>query len=322
LRNYYFPGSASANYFHHIYVENEGSDLDGLHLLDRVRSFGGGNCLSLPGCHTFFALQGSAMPTWMNAGRSNFHGAVLTVRRPLTRGWGFDFNYTWSHSIDNGSAAESGAGQFGGVLQSVYFPQANRGSSDFDIRHNVNANAVVDLPIGKGKALLGGIPTALDHIIGGWQVSSLMRFRTGLPFNVSGTGIWNTNYWIGSRAEPFKPFENRIGFNQNGNPSLFPNTNAAASFRDQFPGTVGQRAVVRGDVLLNFDMAVAKFFKLPWGPSDSPHQLQFRGEAFNLFNHVNFASPSLALSAAATFGEFTATATSPRVLQFALRYEF
>lgn len=327
LANYYFPGSATANYYYHLFEENAGSDMDALHLLDRVQGYAApaGRCASYAGCFTFFTPQGSAMPTWLNAGRSNYHAMTLTVRRPLRKGVGYDFNYTWSHSIDNGSAAESGAGQFGGTLQSVFYPNANRGSSDFDVRHNITANVVYDLPFGRGRMLGSGVPAFVDHVIGGWQVASIMRYRSGLPFSVSGTGIWNTNYWLGGRANPLGPITgNAMGINQRGNPAVFANTSASANFTDQYAGTVGARNIIRGDNLINFDLTLAKFFTLPWGPADGKHKIQFRAEAFNAFNHVNFGSPSLSLSTPATFGEITTlqTGTAPRQLQFALRYEF
>jgi hypothetical protein len=315
LANYYFPGSASANYFYHVYGENDGSDLDGLHLLDRVM------CFSRPGCYTFFSRQGSANPTWFNAGIANFHGATLSIRRPLSKGFAFDFNYTLSHSIDNGSAAEGGAGQFGGTLQNAFTPGAFRGSSDFDIRHNVNANALYELPFGKGKRFFNTAPGWLNQAIGGWQISTIMRARSGLPSIIGGSGIWNSNYWLSSLAIP-KPGATipAMGttFDEKGNPSIFANTNASAAFTDQLPGQTGSRAIVRLAGLINFDLAVAKSFRMPWSER---HRLQFRGEAFNAFNHVNFFNPSLALSAPATFGEYRDT-TPPRVMQFALRYEF
>lgn len=317
LKDYYFPGSATANYFYHVYAENDGSDMDALHLLDRVTGFGGGRCVSAPGCHTFFARQGSALPTWMNAGIANFHGMTLAMRRQLKKGFGYDFNYTWSHSIDNGSAAESGAGQFGGTLQNVYNVGAFRGSSDFDIRHNINANAVYELPFGKGQKFLNTSSSVLNQMVGGWQLTTIMRLRTGLPTTITGSGIWNSNYWLSSLAVPKNGFTNTVGFNQNQQPALFPSTTAVNSFMDQYPGQTGARAVVRLDKLQNWDIALAKRFFLPF----EGHTLQFRAEAFNAFNQHFFSDPSLALSAPATFGQFRAAST-PRVFQFALRYEF
>lgn len=315
LANEYFPGSASANYFWHIYAENDGSDLDGLHLLDRV------DCISKPGCFTFYSRQGSANPTWMNAGNANFHGGTLSIRKPLSKGFAFDINYTLSHSIDNGSAAEGGSGQFGGTLQSAFDPGAFRGSSDFDIRHNLNVNGLIEMPFGKGKKFLNTAPGWVNQAIGGWQLSGIMRARSGLPSAISGSGLWNTNYWLGSLSD-LKPGstlpEIGTGFNEKGNPSLFRNTNATKAFTDQQPGLTGTRALVRLAGFVNFDMSLAKSFTMPWKES---HRIQLRGEAFNVFNHVNFFNPSLALSAPATFGEYR-DASAPRVMQFALRYEF
>jgi hypothetical protein len=320
IKNFYFPGSASANYFYGIYGVYGGSYLDILHALDRIPgafNTPNGTCASRFGCYTFFAPQGSSMPTWMNAGSANYNGVTFSLRRAFSQGLSFDFNYSLSHSIDNASAAEGGAGQDGAVIQNVFAPGEFRGSSDFDIRHLINANVVYELPFGKGKPLLSGAPGWLDQIVGGWQVSSIMRFSSGLPTIIQGNYTWNTNYWQNSLAIPTAAFSSRVGYDQNGNPSLFANTSSVNGFADQYPGQVGSRALLRLAPLVNFDIAVAKSFRLPF----EGHRLQFRAEAFNAFNNVNFIKPSLALHNPTTFGEFTDT-TPPRVMQFALRYEF
>ncbi len=79
--------------------------------------------------------------------------------------------------------------------------------------------------------------------------------------------------------------------------------------------------MVRGDSLINWDMALNKYVILPWG-GENKHKIQIRMEAFNAFNQTSFATPSLSPGSGATFGEFSATANSHRVMQFALRYEF
>jgi hypothetical protein len=320
LTNFYFPGSASANYFYGVYGVYGGSYLDVLHALDRIPSAfntAPSTCASRTGCYTFFARQGSAMPTWMNAGTAEFHGATVSIRRAYSAGLAFDFNYTFSHSIDNASTAEGGAGLDGAVIQNVFAPGQFRGSSDFDIRHNINANIIYELPVGRNKRLLGGAPGWVDQIVGGWQVSSIMRYRTGLPTVVQGNYTWNTNYWQNSLGIPTQPIQQKRGIDSNGNPSLFSATDVVNSFADQYPGQTGTRAALRLAPLTNFDIAVGKSFRLPW----EGHRIQFRAEAFNAFNNVNFIKPSLALHSPATFGEFTDT-TPPRVMQFALRYEF
>lgn len=134
---------------------------------------------------------------------------------------------------------------------------------------------------------------------------------------ISGNYTWNTNYWQNSLAIPTGQFQRQIGFDQLGNPSLYSNTSAANSFADQYPGQTGARAILRLAPIKNFDLAVAKSFALPW----EGHRIQFRAEAYNALNMVNFINPSLALYNPSTFGEFQ-SAMPPRELQFALRYEF
>ncbi len=203
LTNKYIPGSATANYFHGIYGVNSGSDLDNLHQLDRAKAPNG--CITVTGCYTFFAPQGSSNPTWTNSGDTTYHDMAVTLRRSLSRGSAFDVNYTWSHSIDNASAPTDNSGQFGGVIQNAFMPGQARASSDFDIRHQLSANVTYDLPFGKGRTYLNSSRTWLDEIVGGWRVSSLVRLQTGLPAVIDGSGIFPTNYWQEAIAVPNGP---------------------------------------------------------------------------------------------------------------------
>jgi hypothetical protein len=316
----YIPGSATQNYFHTTYDLYGGSDLDALNDMDRER-LSDGSCVVITGCNTFFALQNAGMIAWRNAGSASYHGGQLTLRRPVAQGWGFDFNYTLSHSIDLSSGIEAGAGSSGAIIQNSFDPKAFRGSSDFDIRHNISANSVYELPFGKGKAFGSNVSGWTNQIIGGWQLSGLMRYRSGLPTTITNSGVYPTNY-LNSAIAILRPGatlpENGNGFNANGNPSIFRQTAGAMNaFMGQYPGRVGQRAIMRTNGMFNVDLAAAKAFFLPW----EGHRIQFRAEAFNAFNNVNFFNPSLRLDRPSTFGEFQ-NVMPARVLQFALRYEF
>jgi hypothetical protein len=313
------PGSASANYFMCVYNDYNSSYLDCLHAVDRNTTSGyvNGQCLSVTGCYTFFPRQGSSMPTWMSVGRAVYNSLSVSLRRAYSNGFSFDFNYTWAHSIDLGSAAESGAGQQGAAIQNIYNISEFRGSSDFDIRHNITADFLYELPFGKGKTLFRNAPGWLDQVIGGWHVSSVIRYRTGLPTAVGGDLAYNANYWLSSLAIITSPVKSGVQIDQNGNPSIFGNTSAANSFEDELPGHSGTRAAVRLAPMFNTDLTIAKNFKLP----GEGHRLQFRAEAFNLFNNVNFTNPSLSLISPLTFGEFQ-NVMDPRTMQFALRLEF
>ena len=111
--------------------------------------------------------------TWVNAGSSSFHAMTVTLRRQFAEGMAFDFNYTWSHSIDTSSAAESGAGASGALIQDSFNPNAFRGPSDFDARHSINANLLYELPFGSKKRFFNQAPGYLNQVIGGWQISLL-----------------------------------------------------------------------------------------------------------------------------------------------------
>ncbi|HKD09787.1 MAG TPA: carboxypeptidase-like regulatory domain-containing protein [Bryobacteraceae bacterium] len=329
LANLYIPGSASANYFYGVYGKNAGSHLDNLHQLDRVPSAAFPNCIVATGCYTFFAPQGSTDWMWTNAGNANFHALVVTVRHALSKGFAFDFNYTWSHAIDNGSGTASGnttatslsniQSTSSGVIQNPFVPSANRGDSSFDFRHQLNANFVYQLPFGKGKMLLGNASRWMDEIVGGWQISGLVRTQSGATTNISGDGVFNTNYWFSSGAYPINGVKPAAGLttDQNGIPSLFSSTLVSNQFIDGLPGATNPRNTYRLPWQNNVDLTVTKDFHLPW----ERHTLQFRADAFNAFNTVNFTGISLSLSSPNSFGEFSSTQDA-RVLQLALRYSF
>jgi hypothetical protein len=178
----------------------------------------------------------------------------------------------------------------------------------------------MELPFGAGKPILANIPGWANQIIGGWQVSSLVKYRSGLPMSITNGGVYPTNYLSAAvavlRAGQSMP-ANGLGYDQTGTPSLFRNTNAINAFMGQYPGTVGVRNIIRGPQYTNVDLAVGKKF-----PIKEHHSIQFRAEAFNAFNIVNFNAPSsISLASPATFGQITSSQDA-RVMQFALRYEF
>jgi hypothetical protein len=328
-QNLYINGSASANFFYDSYYNYSGSFLDTMNDMDRIRQ-SNGSCISVFGCNTFFPLQNSGLEAFVNAGKSSYHAMTIVIRRAVSHGWGYDFNYTLSHSIDNGSASET-TGQTGsltGALQDAFNANGFRGPSDFDMRHLITADAVVELPVGKDKMFLGSAPRWLDAIVGGWQVTTLISVRTGTPLNVIDSGVYNVNYETSSYSilAPGATLPvNHFAFDNNGNPSIFTNTSAVNAFVGSYPGGVGTRGIVRGPGFFNTDLAIGKTFRLP----KEGHRIQVRGEAFNAFNHVNFANPvtggttpGVSLASPTTFGEITSTANNARVMQFALRYEF
>ena len=342
LVDFAVPGSASANFF---VVNNDWgreSELDTLDQLDRqfgpfngTEYFRGSDafpdCMVATGCHTFFARQFSALRSWENLGFSNFHGMTLSLRKRFDDQLTFDVNYTWSHSIDNGSAAEgnlagntNAPGLFSETAANIvntFRRDQSVGSSDFDIRHQLNANFVLTLPFGRGGPGGRNALGVLRRLAGNLQLSGLMRYRTGLPFDIANGARWSTNFYGAGRALVVGPVDNHGGEdNVDGVPSAFPDGSAAAAnMRFNRTGLIGPRNIFRSDDLFNLDLALGKRFRMP----AEGHSLQFRWEVFNALNSVNFTQRNLQrrYDRPAVLGQYRFT-ESPRIMQFALRYEF
>ncbi len=189
-KNYQITGSASANYFYDTWGTYAGSELDGLNDMDRQRQ-ANGQCLSVYGCNTFFACRPLASPPTSNAGHANYNGLQIVLRRAFSSGWGFDFNYTWSHSLDNSSGTEAVIGSDSGFVQSQLLPRS------FRFRHPPQRDGEFRRRrAGRPEQETAGENAAkfVDAIIGGWQISSLISMRSGTPINVSNGGIYSTNY--------------------------------------------------------------------------------------------------------------------------------
>jgi hypothetical protein len=317
LANMFFAGSATANYFDLIWGQFGGSDADAVHAIDRVRSAAFPNCIISTGCYTMYPTQSSGMSMWTNAGYGNFNALLLSLRRGFSGGVSFDVNYTLSHSMDNGGAPEAGGSSAAGIMLNPYDLDSFYGDSDFDVRHNLNSNVLFELPFGRGKPFLSDAGGLVDALVGGWQISTIFRYRSGLPTAVAYSGLWPTNFSFTTLAYAVDDYEAEVQTNDKGNPAIFPTTtDAAKNWRPMFPGEVGTRAAVRLDDAFNTDLSLTKYLNLANG-----HRLQFRAEAFNALNNVNYTRISLDANSPATFGEFTGAAPA-RVMQFALRYEF
>jgi len=276
------------------------------------------------GTNSFFNPQYSSLYAWRSNTNANYHAMQVNFRHPMSHGVQFDFNYTFSKSIDISSdATRIGAwGGLGGQIINSWSPNAQRAVSDFDAKHQFNANWITELPFGKGKPLAGNAHGILDAIIGGWQLSGLFRLTSGLPFNVSNGFNWPTNWQLGGNAFLTGPVQTGSFKNPDGTVSVFKNGPAGiSSFTGPFPGESGARNQIRGDGFFNIDAGLAKRWHMPWSEKQS---LQLRWEVFNVTNSTRFDVQSIApeLDISSTFGNYTGLLTNPRVMQIALRFEF
>ena len=272
---------------------------------------------------------------WSSIGRSNYNGLQVTLRKRFSHGFQFDLNYTYSKSIDFTSGATrlgfSGTdniGAPGSRLVNAFSPNQARAVSDFDTTHQINANWIAELPFGKGRRFGHDSNGLVDAFIGGWQVSGLARWTSGFPFTIDNGQFWATN-WDEQGSGQLIAIPKRGAFKQpDGSVSVFANPAAALNdYIHPFPGQSGSRNVLRGDGFASWDMSLSKRWKMPYRETDS---LQFRWEVFNVPNLKRFnvqaglgdATTSSLQSVPSAFGDYTGLLTQPRVMQFALRYEF
>jgi hypothetical protein len=255
-----------------------------------------------------------------SSGNSTYNALWVTANKRLAQGLQFNASYTWSHSIDDASRDNNGI-----VLPDSNNLASGRGPSDFDARHRFVINAIYDLPF-KGNRFKTG-----------WSVAPIVSVQSGNPFTIivpssgiTGAGSTVTPIVVGPITVSGNPLGQWIvpTGTVSGNPS-FANT-------FQIPtttfGNMGRNAIV-GPGFSNTDLALFKNTKITERVS-----VQFRADAFDLFNHPNYGQPSRTLSALSTAAnpptavtsEFTISGTrfptgdsgSSRQLQLAVKLIF
>ena len=251
------------------------------------------------------ALAGIAYAT--SDGLSSYLSGQLEVIKRMSSNTNFMFGYTWAHAIDD-VGTEFGGGT--GTPQDIRNRRADRGNSTYDLRHRATMSITHKIPVGKGQAMLnrGGVA---NLVLGGWQINSLVIMQTGLPFTVGHAGA-NTGGAGGSRADFVRdatlPSDQRT-LQRWFDPTAFA-TPAIYTF-----GNLGRNTLF-GPGRWNVDSSLFKDFAIK-----EELKLQFRAEAFNLFNHPQFGQPNATAGTGAA-GTITSTVGNPRQLQLALRLQF
>ena len=262
-----------------------------------------------------------------NKGTSTYHGLLVTMTKNLSHGLQYDFNYTWSHSMDNASAPANYIAFSSGTnfICDAAKPKTCFANSDFDITHVINSNFIYTLPIGRGKMIAGGAPFWVNELIGGWSVSGIPTWRSGQALGTS------SNAFVAGYANDAPAFFNGKKSDLAVNPGKDPSTNLVylygsaaktTALQGEFSGPVGlaigSRNNLRGPHGFFMDAGLAKIF--PILPNDKL-DLKFRADFFNILNHPVFGLPNTDITSG-SFGEITSTASSSRVGQFSLRLEF
>lgn len=265
-----------------------------------------------------------------NSISSNYNSLQMKLDKRMSHGLTFLAAYTYSHSID-GASVFFGSGANGTTIfpQDNYNLKAERGASDFDVRHRLSLSYVYEVP--SWRKLLSSMP----HVIAdGWQLGGILTLQTGQPFSVltgkglSGTGLGNDRpNLVGD------PFSGVCPARTPGGPTFNPHTADCwvnrDAFEDNLPLTFGNsgRNAFRGPGFHNFDFSIVKNTKI-----GERLNTQFRAEFFNLTNHPNFALPNNVLSAP-IFGQLFQTPDAaqndtglgsggPRLIQFGVKVSF
>jgi hypothetical protein len=282
---------------------------------------------SVFGRNAFFNSQFHSLRSWRSIGNANYNALQVVLRKRMTHGVQFDFNYTYSKSIDLSSSAERIAvdGGLSGSIINAWNPYQLRGVSDFDTAHQINMNWIIELPFGKGRWLARDANKFTEAIIGGWQLSGLARWTSGFPVTAANGATWPTNWQLGGAATVIGPVHTDTTKRPDGAVNLFPQALPITSiglgpFRHDFPGESGNRNVFRGPGFAGLDLGLSKRWKVPFGES---HYLVLRWEVFNVPNLKRFDVQTIDKDISSTsFGNYSGLLTNPRVMQFALRYEF
>jgi hypothetical protein len=252
-----------------------------------------------------------------NIGNSNFHALQVSLKRHMTGGWLWGTQYMWSHGMaDQGfGAGDSTTNENMSCLRCDY------SSTDIDIRQSLSVNSVYELPIGRGKHFLnsGG---AAAKVLGGWQLSGIASASSGRPLNIvidrSSSDLLDGNKR--DQRPDLVPGQSLYG-----SPKTINNWFNLAAFATPAKDTWGNlgRNVARGPGYYEIDTALQKTI-----PITERVALNFRAEAFNLFNHPIYGDPDTDVSDS-SFGFITSELNTgatgigtSRRIQFMLRLDF
>ncbi len=250
-----------------------------------------------------------------SSANSNYNSLQVRFQQRLDFGLSLLSSYTWSKSIDNASSFFSSAGD-PNFPQDSFNTAGERGRSNFDVRHRLSVSYGYDLPFGKGRTYLAG-DGVLPAILTGWQTFGIVTLQSGRPFTVA----------LLSDIDNSNTGRSTLGFGANDRPNVVGDADIPDRTTDRwfntsafaFPsfGSFGDagRNTLDGPGFVNFNTSLMKTTKLREGLD-----LQFRAEAFNLFNHPNFNLPDNFLGSP-TFGRIL-SAGSPRHIQFGLKLLF
>jgi hypothetical protein len=265
--------------------------------------------------YTYQSTFGTAAISQRTTDATSIYNAMQTiVRRRLSHGLLFEFNWTWAKGIDDvGTALNVSA-------LDVQNLGRDRADSDYVRRHTIHLNFTWEVPVGRGQALLANAPRWVDMAAGGWRLSGIWTRYSGMRFTptINNTGLANTRpeYIYGVQAN--LPADQRT-VQRWFNPAAFeaPPATCGPTGTDACFGDAGRNILI-GPGIDNVDASLSKSFAI----RSERRRLTIRLEMFNAFNHPNYALPDANISDVNTVGSITSLVKSMREAQFAARFDF
>jgi carboxypeptidase family protein/TonB-dependent receptor-like protein len=291
-------------------------------------------------------------------GANSFYNSVqLNVTRKFAQGFMFSGGYTFSKNIDDISGVQTASDTQAGINQipNWFVRNVYRGRSSFDATHVFTFNSTYELPIGPGKMFMSGLSGVGRQLLAGWQVSPIVTLSAGFPETITMTtrralsniGMGNEfpNLAAGFSNNPTsgttagctfvagipQPYNAAIATATNsvkpgqelGTPDLWFDPCAFSWPAARVLGNNGRNTVIMPGRVV-FDFNLSKNFDIT-----ENSKLQFKFDAFNLFNHPNFGTPGRNMfdgngvfDASTSTGQVSSTTGSARQIQLALRYTF
>jgi hypothetical protein len=215
----------------------------------------------------------------------------------------FQTAYTWSKAIDN---ADYTAGIYG-FYPNTRDASGERARASFDANHNFIGSLVWDIPFLRGRKDI------LGRTLGGWQVSTIYTVRTGLPISPE---LGRDNAGVGSATRQ-RPFASGTPFLGRGQRTVTQWFNPSV-YSEPTLGTFSPvaRNILSGPGWNQFDMTFMKYFQLA-----EKVRFELRAEAYNFFNHTQFAGVGTVYTTPSTFGRVT-SARDPRSMMLGARLQF
>ena len=249
---------------------------------------------------------------YLPGGYEEYNSFQLKVNKRMSHGLNLLISFTGQKQIDDYSGIEN-VGNITGGIQNIYNPRGERAVSSNDISRSLVVSGDYNLPFGRGQHFGGNWNRALNAALGGWQINGICTEQDGFPLSAttqntsnSGSDVLRPNVVAGVNPAVSGPAKNKLKDYVN-----------SAAFSQPAPFTFGDASRtlsnVRAPGYHDIDFSAFKNFQ----PTERM-TIEFRAEAFNLLNQVQFGKPNMALSSH-QFGVISSQSNTPRQIQAALK---